>query len=1083
MVKVSAWVHFSVAMALSAAAGAQESVRVALNIEPQPIRAALKEFGQQTGLQVLLKIEEVSTEGVQAPAVEGQLSAKEALEKLLATSDLTYEFINARTIRISEKTEEQGTDARKPGAEDPRPLAVAQSLPRDKRVEARATTNPEAPREIKLDIPEILVTGSKSLNADIRRTRDGSQPYVVFNSDDIATAQASSIEEFLNQRLPMDTTQGSPTQNFVGSNRSEINLRGLGSNQTLILIDGRRLPGPFNAGGTNSFAQPDLNGIPMAAIERIEILPSTASGIYGGGATGGVINVILKRDYAGYDLNAEFGNSFDGDVSSRRIDLAAGFNFDQQRTSVMLTASHASAGTLLASERDFAQRSRALIIANSPELLTPAGAPPLGSTPNICNADAFFFPGGSFGTCNSNPLFLDNGTPLGSAFTSVPAGYSSVQSDGGQALVGNAGQYNLTLPSDQRSLGASLLTSPEVDSASLNVRRSFNTRLDAFVDFTWSRNQGKALSPPFQAPTSIALPADAPNNPFNSDIAVTFPNPGLNVPTMTEDKTLRGTAGVVWRLTDAWSMAADYGWGRLRSTYDSSIFLFNDAWLAALNDSSIDVIRDANQAPANYDDYLLSAPTSILGPIDSDFGNAVVRISGPIGTVRGAPINLSGAVERRSEDVRSFFSEFQLSSGDNLTFFNPERSQDITSYYVETVAPLVSNRSPLRFVRSLQLQAAVRHDKYETRSVPGEFLPLVPSREGPFPEVTYGSNEVDATKYTLSLAYSPIDDLVLRASRATGFLPPSLGQIVPNSPTPSSTFLPVIDPRRGNESAVIDYILVGGGNTNLEPEESEGFSFGVVYSPRFAPSARLSIDYTRIKKVGEIAALSDQQLLNLETSFPDRVTRGPNLPGDEPGWAGPVTGLDLSLLNASKSEVEAYDFALDYEVNTARAGQFRWYSIATLQNTFTRQFVPGASQLDFVGFNGGPLKWKGVAGLDWSRGPISVGWNAQFFDGFAVYSADLPEEFRETVTIPQGSERIPSQIYHDVFVRYRFSGAGGWLDDTQVLFGVKNIFGEVPPITASPEGLPGYSTYGDPRMRRFALSFSKHFDGRSRSSE
>src|SRR5688572_25350545 len=100
MKNMSAWVRIAIAMAFCTAAGAQEPASINVSIQPQPIRAALKEFGEQTGLQVLLRVEDVSTDGIMAPAVTGKLTPKVALDKLLEKSGLTYEFVNARTVRI-----------------------------------------------------------------------------------------------------------------------------------------------------------------------------------------------------------------------------------------------------------------------------------------------------------------------------------------------------------------------------------------------------------------------------------------------------------------------------------------------------------------------------------------------------------------------------------------------------------------------------------------------------------------------------------------------------------------------------------------------------------------------------------------------------------------------------------------------------------------------------------------------------------------------------------------------------------------------------------------------------------------------
>src|SRR5262249_7321019 len=152
-----------------------------------------------------------------------------------------------------------------------------------------------------------------------------------------------NIEDFLRTRLPMNTTAGSLAQ-IPGSplTLSNINLRGLGPNQTLVLVDGRRMPGIASAGTPS---QPDINGIPLAAIERIEVLPATAGGIYGGSATGGVINIILRRHPRGLDVKATYGDTFVAKASNYRLDVNGGFNLGDN-TQVMVAATYSDSQAL-----------------------------------------------------------------------------------------------------------------------------------------------------------------------------------------------------------------------------------------------------------------------------------------------------------------------------------------------------------------------------------------------------------------------------------------------------------------------------------------------------------------------------------------------------------------------------------------------------------------------------------------------------------------------------------------------------------------------------------------------------------------
>ncbi|WP_340054746.1 TonB-dependent receptor plug domain-containing protein, partial [Pseudomonas sp. JAI120] len=150
---------------------------------------------------------------------------------------------------------------------------------------------------------------------------------------------------FLRQRLTAATSGASASQ--LGGrtgNASSINLRGLGADETLILVDGRRLAG-FSVAG--SLAQPDINGIPLSSVERIEVLPTSASGIYGGGATGGVINIILRRDYQGLEAKATYDGTFDGGGARKSIDLSGGFPLEGGKTRVMLSGAWSQSDPLL----------------------------------------------------------------------------------------------------------------------------------------------------------------------------------------------------------------------------------------------------------------------------------------------------------------------------------------------------------------------------------------------------------------------------------------------------------------------------------------------------------------------------------------------------------------------------------------------------------------------------------------------------------------------------------------------------------------------------------------------------------------
>lgn len=1077
-----------VAIESEAAAPAEREVQLA--IEQQVLADALNAWAQQTGLQLVSPSSEV-TNRIVAPQVKGVFSAQAALEKLLDGTPVTYVWLNERSVAIREKTQAElvpiGTNATpftsRLAVLDVRPEAVegAGDAPQSRDGTHREGTATSAETEDGKSeqvsgkgIPEVLVVGSRILNADIRRTEDDVQPYVVFDRTQIDRSMSGNVEAFLKSRLPMNTLETSNSQGpgSSGGSQSTINLRGLGANQTLILIDGRRVSGVSNSG---ELRQPDINGIPLAAIERIEVLPSTASGIYGGGATGGVVNIITRKDYAGVDLSTTYGNTFESDAGYYRVDASAGFTFEDGRSHLLVAASHAAADTLLNGDREFARRARARQLATNPAAFYDLSTPPLGLTSNIRSADG------------SN-LVLDNGTPLNSPLTHIPQGYAGPAADGGNALVANAGLYNLDLSDDLGGRRQGLFNGPTVSSALVSARRGFTEALDAFADLSYFDNEGRIANAGLPGP--VVLAADAPNNPFTTPIVVRFPSPGLARELGSDAETVRAVGGLIARLPGSWTAGLDYAWSRSRYSFFQTSPVVGDpdgagpglGAAAAYADGTLDIMRDLNGSPLDYSSFLLPSPNQTMGPFDSVLTDLNLRASGRLGELPGGPLTLSALIESRKEEAEDAFASSMSENAATAFFFFPHRSQKVESFYLETRAPLVSGSNAMPMLRELELQASVRHDRYETTS-PDTAAIFLPSRDAPRPAFGYVSNEVDATKYTLGLRYAPVTDVVLRASFGTGFLPPSISQIVPGTPFPGLSAT-LIDPKRGSISQTIFPVaLTFGGSPSLKAEESESWSVGMIYSPRVLPRLRLSVDYTQIEKTNEIAFLTVQQLVDLEGAFPSRIVRAPLSPADQAlGYTGGViTAIDQSQINVASTDVEAYDVQVDYTYQAGTAGEFHAYAVATWQSEFERRSTPGSPPVDSVGFAQGPLHLRGSAGIDWELGSWTAGWNAQYFDSYRICSALAPPVACSAIVVNQGGAEIPDQLYHDIFARYRFpsaTGSGsGLLEGVEIAVGIQNVLDKEPPTlaTTASGGTDTYSNYADPRLRRFTLTVQKRF--------
>jgi len=170
-------------------------------------------------------------------------------------------------------------------------------------------------------VERIAVTGSRIKRADM----ENASPVTVIDASDIAATGATSIDAVLQSMTASGGAMTNPGVNNGSGGNARVNLRGLGAERTLVLVNGRRMI----ASGTGAASSVDLNTIPVSMIQRIEVLKDGASAVYGTDAVSGVVNIILKRDYEGFELNVQTGQSGHGDADNRSIDFTIGSSSDK----------------------------------------------------------------------------------------------------------------------------------------------------------------------------------------------------------------------------------------------------------------------------------------------------------------------------------------------------------------------------------------------------------------------------------------------------------------------------------------------------------------------------------------------------------------------------------------------------------------------------------------------------------------------------------------------------------------------------------------------------------------------------------
>ena len=1075
---------------------------------------ALNRLAEQTGAILLFPYD--LAESRQTNAVAGQYTLMKALSELLKDSGLSGGLSDRRVIQIAaddastttiddtSKSGENamnatkkaglfaiiagvlsgGVDAQEPTDDEAAQTEERSALPtisqqRDSEEIRKDEEAAKAKRGLAefVTIDEIIVRGK---NVGVRRFEDDPQPYVIFNADDIENSHATNLEDFLRTRLPQNTQPGSARQfqaSFTESpgNVSTIDLRGLGQDETLILINGRRAP---RVSLGNNFRQADINGIPLGSIERIEILPSTASGIYGGGATGGVINIITRRNFVGGEISAEYSNTFDTDVGQRRLNGSFGFPLEGGRTNIQLSASFSDSNELLVGDRDFAQKSRDLLLRNDPDAQVTAQ----GTTPNIRST-------------RGENLVLDDGTDLGSNRTFIPFGYTGIASDGGLGLIQNAGLVNFELPEGILGKGARLIQAPTTESYSLSITRDFSPTFDVYLDASFFGNQGEAPSP--GTLTNTILGADDPGNPFQNSIAVVFVNP---VPdtffTRNSSDTTQLVAGFNWRFAERWTANIDYNWSLSSFESRQDGFPFNTSssrdtgnpesigLRGAIALGQLDIFRDLEAFPLDFDPFRYETPIGIQFPQENELTNLAFRVSGSAFDLPAGEVNLSFLAETRESQIKGSYSNSIVPNspapGTRQIIYTPPREQSVDSLYAEALIPIFSESFSFPFLQELDLQASVRYDAYESASPDLRARAVLESLDDPLPEFDAARNSFDSVDYTIGFRFKPIEDVLLRASFATGFVPPNVTQIFQQEL--EDVIVVVSDPKRpGSAPFFFAPTFLSGGREDLRPEESESWSVGTIITPRQIPGFRFSVDYTLIEKEDEIGSLSSQELLDFEELFSDRVERAPLTPDEEAlGYTGgAITLIDLTRINLERTTSESIDIQVDQFFETKNWGDFRFYAIATYTERVERQILPETPLTDRVGFDDGPLEWRANFGVTWESpsSDLLLGWNAQYYDDYLVYGANDHERKIEEEIRQHGRTTIPSQIFHDVTLTYRpdterFSRL---LNGTEIRLGIQNLFDEEPFIRPDARSRGRYSSYGDARMRRYSISVRKSF--------
>ena len=1002
-----------------ASAAFAESGLIPVSIRSGPLAYSLQSLQRETGIELLF--DRALVNGVQAPAVDDNLTIEAALRQLLADTDLRIRRARSGAWIIEQP--------------DTPPLA-----------------QPDAA------VPEVMVVGQHTQNADIRRFENDIQPYVIATREQLLDAHRDTVDQYFSSFVTANTQVVPSRLARNATPLSEINLRGLGTQDTLVLIDGRRLPGtPVSV---TEFGQTDVNAIPLHAIERIEVLTGTAGGIYGYGALGGVVNVILDHEHRGFDVHLTGGISSRGDAGREAVEASYGHTSEDGRTDVTLFAAHSRTDALLAGERSYATRDRVLnarvygeVILNNEGHGYSVGVRSLGSS-------LVFKP--EFG-----------GATLPSTHTFLPGGFSGRAAELTAALTQNAGKIDDRLADGDKRVA--LDTNPRSESLLANLRHRFDNGLEAYADvlvfntraqFTDGRSNNEGL----MSPTS-------PANPFTDYVQIDYPVPDMDRRIARRVENARYTAGVQGGLPYGWRGTAEVTQASIHHTsisftpisLDAGVYLFGTP-----SDPDVNPLGDWN----TFQRYLAATDIERYRA-EYSFRNrlrdASLRLAGPVFSTTEGPATLTLLAERRTEEVPAtrLWKNDEIDGVTTTTSSNIfDYSNATTSFYAELRSRLLGTNEAIPLLRGLELQLAVRR----------EILTV------DFPRTPGGDDEngrvnltFAGTAYTSGAKITPWPWLMLRASYATGEQPPGLLGL--SEVEDVTTTLPLADPKRGGTDLGTEgaFLFRTAGNRNLKTARASTLALGAMFTPFGEESARLGIDYSRIRRTRDHLMFSSLDvILAHEDYWPERVTRAPLTDEDRAkGYTGGrVTALDARDTNGAGVDVDTLDGHFAWPLHF-RDGRLQLHADATYHMS-NRQKALFQPDVQTAGYRIGPLKWRTNGGVDWSTQRLTLSANAQYFGSYLVTQQGANAPMNSYAIQVQGASRIPSQTYVDLQATLRLSTRySSQPDDLTLSFGIVNVLDATPPFESSllPSALdaPGYSRYADPRQRRFELAVSQRF--------
>lgn len=851
---------------------------------------------------------------------------------------------------------------------------------------------------------EIVITGSR-----VRGAAPVGSSVIALGRAEIESSSAVTVDRMIKelpQNFDLGVSENSRGQSGGSGNivyGNSVNLRGIGPYATLVLMNGHRV--------TYNSRSIDPSVLPSLGVERVEVVADGASAIYGSDAVAGVVNLIPRRTLNGGEVMARAGISSDGAFDESTLGFALGKVFS--RGQVMVAYEHVDRSNLSGDDRSFFTSNQ----------LAQGG------------------PDGRSTRCSPGTI------KIGATTYAIPSG-GVTQATATSLVAGTANKCDL-------QTGQDLMPKQSYDSVNTTASYELTDWLTVSLDAFYSKRNFYRRS----AWSSVSVTVPQTNAFFVRPAG--FTGTSYTVDYMFRELPAADSYGFAesWQVTPAvkiklphdFEFEALAGYGKTKD-YSESVYGINTAGLnAALASSNPATAFDIyGLGRTDKSLYATLANQIFLAPTNGKLHTYEARLNGGLFDLPGGSVKLAAGYERQDFTVNLGSAR----GGPTTPLTWRTFSRVVDSVYGELYIPIFGAANAIPGFEKLELNAAVRHDKY--------------------------SDVGSTTNPKFGINWVPVQGVKLRASYGTSFRAPTIPEIYGNS---NNLFVQNYSNPLGG---TITGVALSGANTNLGPETAKTWSIGADFEP--VNRLRLGVTYWDVNYKNQVLAnLSNLAILGSASLYAgtnilyqgtaagqqvqNYINAGVGVSGTLPaGGASAITVfVDGRSQNLGVSLTRGIDFTANYSVDLSSSDTLSFYAGGTYLTTYKVAITPAApltNQLNTI-FN--PLKFKARASLTWDHGPLTVRAMLTHVGGYRNTAANPNQNVRSFNPVDLSfTWRIGDQNESNFFAKGLTVGLE-----------VRNAFNEKPPyvnIAPNGNGSGGYdATAADPIGRVFAASVRKSF--------